>query len=132
MNHSGLLERASKLGWLSLVILSVACALAIIGSAIFALLVEPIQRDLIITPLQLSGQLTLIYIIQTNIIGFDLGPVLVGTIIDHIFGRLGVVTWSVVNVASLALLTWAVRLWIIRRRLPVQLLPATAHSSPTH
>lgn len=82
-----------------------------------------------ITPPHLRGQLTSIYILCTNIVGFGLGPVVVGAVTDNVFGTPEAVGLSMVVVAGGVIPLVLLLLASVRRRFGAA-MPATETLQP--
>jgi len=70
----------------------------------------PLASIQLITPNQLRGQVSAIFLFIVNILGMGLGPMLIGVMTDHVFGYEKAVRFSLAIVPSAALLLGSVAL----------------------
>ena len=64
-----------------------------------------------ITPNQLRGQLTALYLFTVNLLGFGIGPAFIGFVTDHVFKDEKMVGYSISVVAALAVPIALVLIW---------------------
>jgi MFS family permease len=64
-----------------------------------------------ITPNQMRAQITALYLLAVNLLGFGLGPALIGAITDHVYGDERLIGQSMATAAAIAMPLALLLLW---------------------
>ncbi len=99
------------------------CPAYFLGAFPFALAPAAIST---FTPNQMRAQITALYLLTINLLGFGLGPAVIGGITDHVFGDESQLRYSMALTAAVAIPVAAALLWRSMHAYSAAILARTA------